>query len=79
MSKKSALEAYNLTLMTLPSIFVTREGLNQAQGFSEEEMLDCGLDRDQLKLLERHGLAVRGRFRTKQGDRVRWVLIKEGQ
>lgn len=76
MSKKSAREAYNLTLLTLPSIFVTKDALPTTQGFSEEEMQDFGLSRDELKLLERQGLAVRGRFRTKEGDRLRWALIK---
>lgn len=49
--------------------------LENHQGTSEERFKELGLTRDDLKRLERCGLAIRGRLPTSTGHRLRWILI----
>lgn len=60
-----------------PRIVVAAADLPQVDGFTLDYLEQLGLEKRDLKKLERMGLAVRGRMPTKEGHRVRWVIVKE--
>lgn len=57
------------------SIAVSKAELEQATGKTEEQMAAIGLSRNDLKKLERKGLALRGYAPTKRGHQLRWILV----
>lgn len=60
------------------SIVVAEDAVEESQGFSESYLEYLGLTRQELKNLEKSGLAKRGYARgTTQngGHQVRWILI----
>ncbi len=64
-----------------PSIAVTRDNLDKVVGFKEGYLDAMGLSKQDLKRLERAGLALRGyaRFNKKRNEHTRvWVILKEG-
>jgi hypothetical protein len=72
------LEKVKATCAKDASIVVAEDQVQESQGFSESYLEYLGLDRQDLKNLEKVGLAKRGYARgTTQngGHQVRWVLI----
>lgn len=57
------------------TIVVDAANLQDAQGFTEDHMQYLGLDKRDLKNLERKGLAARGYLKTNKGNRRMWILV----
>jgi hypothetical protein len=61
-----------------PGIVSGVETVQFHPGRTEEQLAVLGLERKDLKRLEKHGLAVRGYEQTKEGLRVKWLLYVPG-
>ena len=68
MAKKALLERVRSAVDQMPSIVIDAETLKDKEqvrtstGYGYQEMLDLGLSKSDLKLLERGGLAMRGYY-----------------
>lgn len=85
---KRLIEVVKRALEQDNTIAVSKEILKTVTGFTEDHMAYLGLKRNDLKRLERHGLAIRGYDntpkksvlgRTVAGHKVMWVLIGKAQ
>lgn len=52
-----------------------KEQINEAQGYSLEELAKLGLKEQEIKRLERTDLVVRARLVTDRGHINRWIFI----
>lgn len=57
------------------TIAASKAELETSTGKSESEMAAVGLSRNDLKKLERKGLAMRGYAPSKSGHQLRWILV----
>lgn len=58
-----------------PTIATYRDSIEDHPGRTEAELFSLGIERKHLKLLERHGMALRGRYPTGRGHIVKWILL----
>ena len=74
---KAVLAKFRVALEKDPEIAVDRTKAEETLGSDPRWLLELGLTKGNLIQLERIGLALKARYSTKQGHRVRWILFKE--
>lgn len=74
--KQGTLERLKDAMQSAPRSFCTRETLDTHEGASTEAWEVMGLTKQDLKRLERVGIAIRARKPTKEGHVLRWLVMK---
>lgn len=73
---KRLIDVVQKALAADPKIAVDKAELEHSSGHTEDYMQSIGLTRNDLKKLERQGLAMRGYAKpNKKGHQVMWVLV----
>lgn len=73
--KTKLIDRVRLALGQNRDFLVSRDQLANTQGFTEAQFAEMGLEKRDLKKLERYGLARRGYINEGKGARVRWILV----